>query len=68
MRALVRSLALLNDNFLYLSLKLNDNFLLAVEQAQQCFETNPLFWLLHESIYCNGEQSEKDAARGPSRW
>ena len=30
------------------------HFLLAVEQAQHHFETNPLYWLLHEAIYCDG--------------
>ena len=33
---------------------LPENFLLAVENAQAGFETNPLYWLLHESIYCDG--------------
>eukprot|EP00310_Coccolithus_braarudii_P025223 CAMPEP_0183340042 /NCGR_PEP_ID=MMETSP0164_2-20130417/6731_1 /TAXON_ID=221442 /ORGANISM="Coccolithus pelagicus ssp braarudi, Strain PLY182g" /LENGTH=453 /DNA_ID=CAMNT_0025510117 /DNA_START=95 /DNA_END=1456 /DNA_ORIENTATION=+ len=33
---------------------LPQHFLLAVEQAQQHFETNPIYWLLHEAIYCDG--------------
>ena len=47
--------------------QLPDNFLLAVEQAQQHFETNPLYWLLHESIYCDANAKDP-AARGPSGW
>ena len=38
------------------------HFLLAVEAAQQDFETNPLYWILHEAIYCDGERG------GASRW
>ena len=34
--------------------ELSDGFLLAVEEAQQHFETNPIYWLLHEPIYCDG--------------
>ena len=41
---------------------LPDHFLLAVEGAQEAFETNPIYWLLHESIYCDGP------AYGASRW
>eukprot|EP00312_Isochrysidales_sp_CCMP1244_P023739 CAMPEP_0202780964 /NCGR_PEP_ID=MMETSP1388-20130828/59728_1 /ASSEMBLY_ACC=CAM_ASM_000864 /TAXON_ID=37098 /ORGANISM="Isochrysis sp, Strain CCMP1244" /LENGTH=312 /DNA_ID=CAMNT_0049450359 /DNA_START=18 /DNA_END=952 /DNA_ORIENTATION=+ len=33
---------------------LPDLFLLEVEAAQQHFETNPIYWLLHEAIYCDG--------------
>ena len=33
---------------------LPSEFLLAVENAQQHFETNPLYYLLHEAIYCDG--------------
>lgn len=33
---------------------LSQNFLLAVEHAQEQFETNPIYWLLHEPIYCDG--------------
>jgi len=33
---------------------LSQNWLLAVEAAQQGFETNPLYYLLHEPIYCDG--------------
>uniref|UniRef100_A0A7S4B514 AB hydrolase-1 domain-containing protein n=2 Tax=Chrysotila carterae TaxID=13221 RepID=A0A7S4B514_CHRCT len=36
---------------------LPQHFLLAVEQAQQGFETNPIYWLLHEAIYCDGDGS-----------
>ncbi|KAJ8598649.1 hypothetical protein CTAYLR_003039 [Chrysophaeum taylorii] len=28
------------------------NFVVAVERAQEAFETNPIYWVLHESIYC----------------
>ena len=35
---------------------LPDNFLLAIEAAQQDFETNPIYWLMHESIYCDGPE------------
>ena len=38
-----------------------------MEQAQQHFETNPLYWLLHEAIYCDANAKEP-AARGPSDW
>ena len=41
---------------------LPDAFLLAVEAAQEHFETNPIYWLLHESIYCDGP------VYGASRW
>lgn len=44
------------------ALALPADFLFAVEAAQQAFETNPLYWLLHEAIYCDG------AAYGASRW
>ena len=33
---------------------LPDIFLLEVEAAQQDFETNPIYWLLHEAIYVDG--------------
>ena len=46
--------------------QLPDHFLLAVEQAQEQFETNPIYWLLHEAIYCDG--NAEGAARGPSAW
>lgn len=36
-------------------------FLVGVENAQSAFETNPIYWLLHESIYCDG-------AGSASRW
>jgi len=48
-------------------LRLPDNFLLEVEGAQQQFETNPFFWILHESIYCDAN-ADKATARGPSSW
>lgn len=32
-------------------------FLVGVENAQAAFETNPIYWLLHESIYCDGAGS-----------
>ena len=41
---------------------LPDIFLLEVEAAQQQFETNPIYWLLHEAIYCDG--SECSPSRG----
>ena len=47
-------------------LRLPDHFLLEVEGAQQQFETNPFFWILHESIYCDG--NAEGAARGPTSW
>jgi len=47
--------------------QLPDHFLLAVEQAQEQFETNPIYWLLHEAIYCDGN-AQAAAARGPSDW
>jgi pimeloyl-ACP methyl ester carboxylesterase len=43
-------------------IRLPDHFLLAVEEAQQQFETNPLYWLLHEAIYCDGPDA------GASAW
>ena len=48
-------------------LRFSAHFLLAVEEAQQQFETNPFFWILHESIYCDGG-ANVDGARGPSSW
>ena len=36
------------------AVELPDHFLLAVENAQQDFETNPIYWLLHEAIYVDG--------------
>ena len=41
---------------------LPDNFLLEVEASQQHFETNPIYWLLHEAIYCDGPSTS------PSNW
>jgi len=46
--------------------KLPDHFLLAVEAAQQDFETNPLFWILHEAIYCDA--NAEGGAKGPANW
>jgi len=46
--------------------RFSSTFLLAVEAAQQDFETNPFFWILHESIYCDA--NAEGAARGPSAW
>ena len=43
--------------------RLPAHFLLAVEASQQHFETNPLYWLLHEGIYCDAALSAK-----PSAW
>ena len=47
---------------------LPDHFLLAVEAAQEQFETNPIYWMLHESIYCDGPAAEGDNGSGASRW
>ncbi len=33
---------------------LNENFLYAVEHEQSVFESSPIYWLMHESIYMNG--------------
>ena len=44
------------------SATLPDAFLLAVEAAQDAFETNPIYWLLHETIYCDGP------SYGASNW
>ena len=44
------------------SATLPDAFLLAVEAAQDAFETNPIYWLLHEAIYCDGP------SYGASNW
>ena len=41
---------------------LPSHFLLAVESAQESYETNPIYWLLHEAIYCDG------AEYGASKW
>uniref|UniRef100_A0A7S1U6F3 AB hydrolase-1 domain-containing protein n=1 Tax=Phaeomonas parva TaxID=124430 RepID=A0A7S1U6F3_9STRA len=41
--------------------ELSDIFLRGVDAQQACFETNPIYWFLHESIYCNGGGSS-------SRW
>ena len=41
-------------------------FLLGVESAQQGFETNPIYWMLHESIYCDGESDRSYG--GASQW
>ena len=46
--------------------KLPEHFLLAVEAAQEQFETNPIYWLLHESIYCDGTGT--GPGQGASRW
>ena len=51
-----------------------DLFLLEVEAAQQHFETNPIYWLLHEAIYCDGGGGggggggECGRLGGPSGW
>lgn len=51
---------------------LPDHFLLEVESAQQQFETNPIYWLLHEAIYVDGAVESdfgKDGRLGaPSQW
>jgi pimeloyl-ACP methyl ester carboxylesterase len=47
---------------------LPEHFLLAVEAAQQDFETNPIYWLLHEAIYCDGPASSSAPEGGASRW
>lgn len=61
---------------------LSQNFLHAVECAQDAFETNPIYWLLHESIYCDGTAgtgtagakrssdgvSKGASTAGPSAW
>jgi hypothetical protein len=36
---------------------LNESFLHAVEREQSGFESSPIYWLLHESIYMNGAES-----------
>eukprot|EP00316_Scyphosphaera_apsteinii_P008187 CAMPEP_0119301888 /NCGR_PEP_ID=MMETSP1333-20130426/3591_1 /TAXON_ID=418940 /ORGANISM="Scyphosphaera apsteinii, Strain RCC1455" /LENGTH=460 /DNA_ID=CAMNT_0007304095 /DNA_START=88 /DNA_END=1470 /DNA_ORIENTATION=- len=57
-----------------LASSLPDIFLLEVENAQQQFETNPIYWLLHEAIYVDGATSAagdtlKDSRLGaPSCW
>jgi pimeloyl-ACP methyl ester carboxylesterase len=33
---------------------LSEAFLQSVQDQQSCFETNPIYWLMHESIYING--------------
>lgn len=38
-------------------------FLLAVERAQESFETNPIYYVLHEAIYCCSRTSPD-----PSNW
>ena len=47
---------------------LPEHFLLAVEAAQAAFETNPIYWLLHEAIYCDGPASSSGPEGGASRW
>lgn len=42
-------------------LQLDMRFLHQVE-ASQSFDTNPIYWMLHEAIYCDGPRS------GASRW
>lgn len=37
--------------------ELPELFLVGVENAQSAFETNPIYWILHESIYCDGPGS-----------
>lgn len=34
---------------------LSEAFLHSVQDNQSCFESNPIYWLLHESIYMNGD-------------
>lgn len=36
---------------------LSEHFLFAVQENQSCFETNPIYWFLHESIYMNGNST-----------
>ena len=36
---------------------LSEQFLFAVQENQSCFETNPIYWFLHESIYMNGDNT-----------
>mmetsp|Transcript_153769 Transcript_153769/g.493063 ORF Transcript_153769/g.493063 Transcript_153769/m.493063 type:complete len:615 (-) Transcript_153769:11-1855(-) len=43
------------------SRELDDRFLAKVEMAQS-FDTNPMYWLLHEAIYCDGCEA------GASSW
>ena len=51
-----------------LAAPLPDTFLLAVEAAQQQFETNPIYWLLHESIYCDGPAATSGPEGGATHW
>ena len=53
-------------------------FLLSVERAQEAFETNPIYWLLHEPIYMCAKTTPSDqggdgllstsSSITPSRW
>ena len=47
---------------------LPEHFLLAVEAAQDAFETNPIYWLLHEAIYCDGPAGTSGPEGGASKW
>ena len=43
--------------------ELSYNFLVEVEAQQSSFDTNPIYWLLHEAIYCDQELTP-----GASEW
>lgn len=47
---------------------LRDTFLLEVQNLQSCFETNPIYWLMHESIYMNGSTERAASVDGASNW
>ena len=41
-------------------IELSTGLLHSVDSQQSAFETNPIYWVLHESIYCNGKGSSSD--------
>jgi len=45
------------------TIDLSENFLHAVERAQESFETNPIYYLLHEPIYAC-----KNTSPGSTKW
>ncbi|OQR81342.1 hypothetical protein THRCLA_11818 [Thraustotheca clavata] len=42
--------------------QLATNFLISIDSMQSGFDTNPIYYFLHESIYCNGNE------HSPSQW
>ncbi len=50
------------------ALRLPYHFLVGVENAQSSFETNPLYFLLHEALYSEASGIGSAACAAPSAW